>query len=181
MARRRDLRPAAPRGFTLIEAVMVIVLIGILAAVGAPMIANGMRMSIQTGADLETISQLRYATERLAREVREVAWAGAAYDISTMSETQLSFVNGSGTSVSIVYSGAGNTITLGYGSVATSNLVTQAASSEGLKLTYRDFDGAETGSAAAVRFVDIAVTLANPSTGAGYTQRTRVALRNASS
>lgn len=175
----RHARPAEAGGFTLIEAVMVIVLIGILAAVGAPMIANGMRLSFQTRHDLETTSQLRYATERIAREVREIAWAGSSYNISTMSASQLAFVNGNGTAVSI--SRSGTAISLGYGAIGSASLTSQAAAppAEGLRFTYRDFDGVETTSPAAVRFVDIAITLANPTTGATYTQRTRVALRNA--
>ena len=148
---------------------MVIVLMGILAAVGAPMIANGMRVSLQTSTDLGTVSQLRYATERIVRELREVRFSGGAYSISATTNP-LTFTKIDGTSVSI--SRAGTDLTLGYGGSATL-LSNQVA---GLGITYTNVSGSILQNSPS--FVDVQLTLTNPTSGASYTQNARIALRN---
>ena len=160
---------AGSRGFTLVEAVMVIVLIGILAAVGAPMIANGMRVSMQTGTDLGTVSQLRYATERIVRELREVRFSGGAYSIS-VTTSPLTFTKIDGTAVSISLTGAN--LTLGYGGSTT--LLSNQVS--GLNIVYTNVTGSVVQNSPS--FVDVQLTLTNPTSGASYTQNARVALRN---
>ena len=147
---------------------MVIVLIGILAAVGAPMIANGMRLSIQTGADLETVSQLRYASERIARELREVEFSGGAYSISA-GTNPLTFTKRDGTVVTITLTGSN--LSVAYG--ATSGILSNQVSV--LTFTYSNVTTPVT---TAPSFVDVSLSLANPTTGASYTQNTRVNLRN---
>lgn len=163
--------PHAAAGFTLIEAVMVIVLIGILAAVGAPMIADGMLLSIQTSADLTTVSQLRYATERVAREIREISFnAGTGtYNMAT-GATNLTFTKTNGTVVTIAF-GAPN-ITVNYAGTGAASLSNQATN---LQFTYVNVNPV---AANAPSFVNVLVTLQNPTTGATYSQSTRVNLRN---
>lgn len=156
---------------------MVIVLIGIMAAVGAPMIANGIRLAVTASADLDTLSQLRYATERLAREVREVQSIAGVYSITTSvgaPGSSLSFTKGDGTVVTI--NGAAlPAVTLGYSGIGSAPLTSQATS---LQFSYTSLDGAPVATSN-VRFVDIALTVQNPASGATYSQVTRVALRNA--
>ncbi|MDH4133202.1 MAG: type II secretion system protein [Gammaproteobacteria bacterium] len=157
------------RGFTLVEMVIVIVLLGILAAVGAPMIANGMRVAVTTGTGLDTLSQMRYATERLARELREVRLNGSTYDISAAS-LPVTFTKVDGTVVKI--SLTGSNLRIDYG--ATSTVLSNQASN--LTLAYTNVIG--TVSMSNPSFIDLSLALANATTGASYTQNTRVTLRN---
>lgn len=162
---------AAQRGFTLVEMVMVIVLLGILAAIGAPMIANSMRLASTAGTDLGTASQLRYTTERLAREFRAVRLNGSAYDIGAAA-LPLTFTKTDGTVVTLSLSGSNLSISYGGASTVLSNQVSS------LTLTYTNVTGVVFTNTPS--FIDLQISLANPTTGASYTQNTRVTLRNLS-
>ena len=152
---------------------MVMVLLGILAAVGAPMIANGLRVANSVAPNLTTLSQMRYATERVARELREVSSAGGVYSFTSLaSATSLSFTKSDGTTVTIAYSSPNLNLAYAGTTRALSTQVTAFA------LGYVDINGAATTNATLVRFVDVLLTLQDPTTGASYTQRTRVSLRN---
>ena len=59
------------RGFTLVEMVTVIVLLGIIAVVLAPFIANAIQAWHDSRARAELVARGRLALERLAREVRQ--------------------------------------------------------------------------------------------------------------
>jgi prepilin-type N-terminal cleavage/methylation domain-containing protein len=63
------------RGFTLIELIIVTVIMGIMATALVPLTVNSLRAYRETVEDVEVIDKLRYATERLAREVRQVQYA----------------------------------------------------------------------------------------------------------
>ena len=62
-----------PSGFTLVEMVMTIVLLGIMAGVLAPVITQSTNAYIDTSARSELTARGRLALERLAREVRRIA------------------------------------------------------------------------------------------------------------
>ncbi len=62
--------PDRGRGFTLVEMVTVIVLLGIVAAVITPFIANSVRAWQDSEARADLVAKGRLALERLAREVR---------------------------------------------------------------------------------------------------------------
>lgn len=159
------------RGFTLVEMVMVIILLGILAAIGAPMVADSMRIASTAGTDIGSISQLRYATERLAREFREVRLSGSAYDIGAAA-LPLTFTKTDGTAVTLSLSGSSLSISYGGASTVLSNQVSS------LTLTYTNVTGVVYTNSPS--FIDVQISLANPTTGASYTQNTRVTLRNLS-
>ncbi|MEY2801276.1 MAG: hypothetical protein RL513_861 [Pseudomonadota bacterium] len=61
-------------GFTLVELVIAIVLIGIMAAMLVPLGAGAARAQQGTQARLLAQDTLRYAVERMARELREVSY-----------------------------------------------------------------------------------------------------------
>lgn len=163
-------------GFTLVEIVISIVLLGILAAVGSSMISDSATVANITNLNQTSLSQSRYAVERLAREIREVRLVNNAYDIniSTSPATNLTFTKSDGVVVSITQSGMN--LTLGYPS--SSSALTNEV--ESFSLSFFAIDGTTTVlNNTDVRFVQITLTTKNNATGVTSTQRTRVALRNA--
>ncbi len=69
--------PRAPRrriesGFTLVEQVLVIVLLGCLAVVGSSMLSDGFRVAQSLQSEQSSQYEARYVIERLARELREI-------------------------------------------------------------------------------------------------------------
>lgn len=168
------------RGFTLVEAVVSIVLVGILAMAVIPVISNGVRTYVTTTTSLNTLSKLRYATERMAREIREVrrnTGTPTNYDM-TMGANTLVFYKTDGYRVTIT-SGAPNA-TLAYlplvGASVSGVLTDQINVVGDLAFAYYDAAGAVTASLSQVAFVQISLTLTED--GAAVRQVTRVALRN---
>ena len=77
-------------GFSLFELVMVIVLLGIFAAMASPLMSSGFRAYF-VGKDIaETDGQARAALERLSRELRSVR---APADLTISSASDISFVD----------------------------------------------------------------------------------------
>lgn len=66
------------KGYTLIEMIMVLIVVGIMAAALAPLALSSLRAYEETLADVVVLDKLRYATERLAREIREVKRASSS-------------------------------------------------------------------------------------------------------
>ena len=177
-------------GFTLVELIISIVLVGILAAVGSSMIADSFTTTRMVNAENASEGQARYALERLAREIREVKFAtvGATgnYCITTMDANQMVFtkyVSGTpsdpcGTGdVTITINYSNPNLTLQYSSPAvTSNLSSHVSS---FALAYLDVAGIATADTGLIRFVVITLTVTDPTSGQSISQRTRVALRNA--
>ena len=168
----------AMRGFTLIEMVMVIVILGILAGLTAPIFSQGLTAARLTTENLNTMAKLRYATERLAREVRQVDYNAGAYAVSTMSVISLVFTKADTASTTVSITSGGGNVVLAYSSPAVSAVLTDEVSS--FSLVYYDANGAVTASSADLAFVEINLSLQNSTTGASYSQRTRVALRDQS-
>ncbi len=163
-------------GFTLIELIISIVLIGMLAAVGSSMIADSFTTTRMVNADTASGGKARYAMERLAREIRE------AHTISTMTPSQLVFVNGTTPANTINISYSDTNLTLQYSSpAALSTLASNVTANPNNVplLTYYTIDGTTpTTSTSDIRFVVINLTVKDPTSGQSTAQRTRVALRN---
>ena len=163
-------------GFTLIEMIISLVILGLLGAVAGYGLTGG-ALAFSGNADtLHTLGKLRYASERMAREVREIRRdpvTSANYDISSMTGTTLAFTKDDGTSVTLT--GTPPLLTLAYSTPAgTHTLADQVGS---MSFAYYQADGstAATGSAD-VAYVEFNLVLAR--NGDSYPQRTRVALRN---
>lgn len=167
-------------GFTLVEMVVVIILIGIMAGVTAPIFSHGLTLTHTTTSHLHTMEKLRYAAERIAREVRQINHNGATYDISTIGQTSnLSFVRNDAAATTVTISQAGSLVSLAYSTPTLSATLAD----EVLTLNFRYLD--QTGSAAGVTttnitFIEFSLTLRNPVSNGDFTQRTRVALRDQS-
>jgi prepilin-type N-terminal cleavage/methylation domain-containing protein len=184
-------------GFTLIELVISIVLLGILAAVGSSMIVDSFTTSRMVNAEIASESQARYALERLAREIREIKYASSSttpttscsdgttdkYCIATNTTTKLIFTNGAGVTVTIDtliinFNSSNMNLRLTY---STDNVIQTLCTNVSLfTLAYYMKDGVTTASVTSdVRFVGITLTRTDLTSGQGISQRIRVALRNA--
>lgn len=164
-------------GFTLVEIVVSIVLLGILAAVGSNMISDSAITTNISNRNQASLSQARYVVERLARELREVRFANNAYDISSPSATPWTFTKSDGVSVCVTLSSSD--LRMAYStscSTATGSLLTNQVTA--FTLSYLDINGNVNATSTDIRFVQIALTTSDPATGVTTTQRTRVGLRN---
>lgn len=185
-------------GFTLIELIISIVLIGILAVVGSSMIVDSFSTTRMVNADTASAGQARYALERLAREIREVKYASSKttpitvcsglitdtpldsnrYCISAPSSlsTPLDILPGgnpltfvNGADASVNFTGTDTTLNLN-GSPLGSNV-------RSLSLVFSTVDDTAP-TTSTIRFVVINLTVTDPTSGQPMVQRTRVALRN---
>lgn len=96
------------KGFTLIELVITMVLIGIVAYIAADAMSTGIKTFFVTENRKESLDQARIAMERMTREIRNLR---SNSDVGTGSGSQFCFTNVSGTTISFRYSGSpANTI-----------------------------------------------------------------------
>jgi prepilin-type N-terminal cleavage/methylation domain-containing protein len=148
-------------GFSLVELVMVIVILGILAAFVGPVLFNAMRsyQRIQTG--VETQAKMRYAIERMARELREIrrqATDATFLDIASITTaSSIAFVKTDGTQV--IINVVGNQVDLAYvTSTIVAGMLTDQVGS--FSLAYFQQDASTVAAtAASISFVEISMTL----------------------
>jgi prepilin-type N-terminal cleavage/methylation domain-containing protein len=165
------------RGFTLVEMVIAIVVLGIVAVVGAQVIVNGMQAASLAADNNETLSKINYATERMVREIRETQrnpLLTSDYEIATRTASIFAFTKSDGVTVTLT-SGA-PLLTIGYNSPAGTFTLTDQVTSA--SFTYYQLDGVTISDTNAnIAFVEISLTLTS-ATGFTSSQRVRVALRN---
>jgi MSHA biogenesis protein MshO len=162
------------RGFTLFEMLICIIVLAIMASIAAPMMATAVTAYERFNEDLATLDRVRYATERLAREMREVAFDGTSYNMN-MSTSAPVFTKTDGTTVTIVNSPP--SVTLAYSTPAVSPTPILSDQVSALSFAYFDETGTATATTAvAVRYVEVSLTLTLGSQT--YSERTRVQLRN---
>lgn len=167
----------SPRGFTLIEMVVTLVLVGILAVVGLPILSNGLRAYTVTQESIGTLGKLRYATERLAREIREVRRdpiVPTDYDIAVMTAAKFEFTKSD--TVRVTLEAVPPALTLNYAPpVSPTPALTDQVKSFAFKYFKDDGVTAAT-SKSDIAFVEMNLTLTQDGTDSA--QRTRVGLRN---
>jgi MSHA biogenesis protein MshO len=164
------------RGFTLIEMIISLVVLALLGAAAGYGLTGG-TLAFSGNADvLQTLGKLRYASERMAREVREIRRnpaTPASYDITTMTGATLAFTRSDGTVVTLT--GTPPLLTLAYDVPAGTHTLTDEVGS--MTFAYYQADGSTTATGSAdVAFVEFDLVLTR--NGNSYPQRTRVALRN---
>lgn len=168
-------------GFTLIELIISIVLIGLLAAVGTSMISDSFDTTYIMNASEASSAKARNALERVEREIREVGYdtTTAAFRTTAleMKEPSFAFFRSDGTTkITIAY--ASGTLTLANTILGVTTTSTLAAGVSNFRFTYRKADGTTPATPGELRFVDIAFTVTDTKSGQTLPQRSRIALRN---
>lgn len=170
-------------GTTLVEVLIVVVLLGFLGTWGASMFSDNFNTVRIVESDKTNADQMRYAMERVSRELREVQFitkanGGPLYSISSPnplspSSTSITFINGSGNTVTIAKSGS--TVTIG-GSTLASQVQTFTIDF----YTVDSVTGAvsATTSNVSVRYMIVTLTTTDALSGSTLTERTRVTLRS---
>jgi len=169
----------AANGFTLIEAVVAIVLIGVLAMAVIPVIDSAVHTYATTTNSLDALSKLRYATERMAREIREVRrnpLFPTDFDM-TLGATSLIFTKADGNQVSI--SSSAPNVNLAYQTPSASGVLTDLLNAN-TDLNFQFYladKTTQTASLSQLAYVRISLMLTDRD-GAQVNQTTWVALRN---
>ena len=164
------------RGFSLIEMIISMLILAVLGTTAGYGLTGGVRAFSDNTDVLQTLGKLRYASERMAREVREIrrdAVNPVNFDITAMTATSLSFTRGNGTAVTLIANPP--LLTLAYAAPAGAQILTDEVSS--MNFAYFQNDGSTTATSSAdVAFIEFNLELSKA--GRIYPQRTRVALRN---
>jgi prepilin-type N-terminal cleavage/methylation domain-containing protein len=195
------------RGFSLIELVIATVVIGIMAMALAPLMLSSLNAYDTTLGNVVVLDKLRYATERLAREIRGVQYASSTttpdtdcgdsptttdhYCITAMNPTNLQFrrsytdTAGNVTWRTVTINATGSTLTLAYSDInsGAAQLLTNELSS--LSFAYLQQDGATTATLAGntncavtdTCVSSVVMTLTLSHNGNPYTQRTSIGIR----
>lgn len=167
------------RGFSMIELVIAIAVLSIIAAMGAPLLANGLRFFDAAKIDLDTLSKERYATERIVRELRAIRFNTGTnqYDVTLTGAgvTAISFTKTDGVTVTLSGATPPNlniTYSSGGGAVILTNQLASVA------FTGYTVDGVTTTtSAATMRYIDVDLRLRRSPTNT-FARIARVQLRN---
>lgn len=173
------------RGFTLIEMVLSMLIIGMLGTAAAMAVSYGARAAIETQTRVDTLSDLRMATERMAREIRLMRRDPAVptnYDVISRDSDSLSFrrLAGDGSSARTVTidRSAPLVVTLTYDSPAVTPAPVLVSRVADFELRYLAADGVtETEGNDDLAFVEINLSILDDF-GNIFAQRSRVALRN---
>ena len=134
------------RGFTLVEFIIVIVLMGIISAIASVTLSQGFHSFFASQNVIDADWQARYALERMSREIRIVR---SLSDITTASSAQFSFndINGN----AITYNLSGTSLMR--------NTQILADGVQSVTFTYFDKTGASTAILANIRYITISLNI----------------------
>jgi prepilin-type N-terminal cleavage/methylation domain-containing protein len=181
-------------GVTLVELVIVIVIIGILAVAMGPLALQSLRTYNNTLGDVVLLDKLRYATERLAREIRAVDYvSGTGFSFTSMGVSSVAFTRtlydavGSGVQDTVTVGNTGVAVTMAYAKLPAAGAQVLTDELGSLSFTYLDQNGCAAGNvtppctgaavfASGVSMVQIDLKLTH--NGKDFPQRTLIQLKN---
>jgi prepilin-type N-terminal cleavage/methylation domain-containing protein len=166
------------KGFTLIEAIITIVIVGIISGIAALIILEAVKASSKEQNLSDAHYQARIAMERMAREIRLIR-SQTAGDLPTMAASDLIFCDVTGKAVEFQLAGA----VLNRRESATCSPLAwggwSALSSSGVNpLTFTYLDSAGAGGATAANLWFIEINLTDTQGSESLQMRTRVHPRN---
>src|SRR6266702_2222826 len=145
-------------GFTLIEAVITMIVVGVLATIGATVMSGGFRTYFLGREIAQDDAQGRLALERMSRELRAVR-STADLDISV--QNQVSFTDLSGTAISYKRDSVTSQLERSQGVAGTYQPLADNVSA--LTITYLHNDGVNAeswgGNPALVYYITVALTV----------------------
>ena len=134
-------------GFTLMEVVIVVAIVGIIAAYSSKLLNEGFNAYL-TGKSIESVVwQARLALARMALDLRMI---NSSTSISTASTSQLIFTDTNNDSVTYQLTGSN----------LTRNGQVLASGINNLTFTYYNSSGAITGTTSSIRYVNYSLTFA---------------------
>jgi len=134
------------KGFTLIELIFVIVLLGIISAIASKIISQGLNSYLTNKNIIDANWQGAIALERITRELHMIR---SPTDITTSTASQLSFTDIAGTAIS--YSLSGTNL------MQSGTVLADGASS--LTFTYFNKNGVSTATPSTMRYIKIALNI----------------------
>lgn len=166
-------------GFSLAELIMVIVILGILGAFVGPILLNAMRAYDRVQTSVTTDAKMRYAVERIAREMRDIrrqATDATFLDIPSMTASSMAFFKTDGTRV--VLNGVGGVVNLSYTtSTLIAGVLTDQVQAGSFSLAYFQQNASTVAAtAASISFVQMSMSLVEGTNA--FPVRLRVDLRN---
>lgn len=178
-------------GATLIELLVVIIISGILVVFIAPILAEAVDSYDRTSRNIEVLTKMRYAMERMAREIRTIRRDPLdpdSYDIATalngMTANKFQFCRPDGTRVTIDNLSLSTAINIDYATGFTSTCTAATVTGQTLtdsvtsfSMTYRTISGAVATGKTDVAFVDLALSITGTGTST-YSSTMRVDLKN---
>lgn len=163
-------------GFTLLEMVLVMVIIGTLAGVFAPMLSRGMAASKAVSDNFQTLANVAMVQRRIARELRQIDFNGSAYQCDILLATQLRCVRNDNAATQINIYLSGKSLYLGYSTPSVSAVLLDNVNS--LQFRYLDSMGAITADPATLAQIEFSLGVDSVSESDVLNLRTRVTLRD---
>lgn len=154
------------RGFTIVELTLVMGILGIQALILGPPIITAVKEYALVSSRRQALAEARSAIDRMVKEIRLIPSSAAVLDVSNPTQFQFQYPLGT----TITYSLSGATLQR--------NGVTLAPNVGTLDFSYYDAAGLATVTPAAVRTIQIRLTLNAPSGQGTVPLTTTVFLRN---
>jgi prepilin-type N-terminal cleavage/methylation domain-containing protein len=152
------------RGFTLIELVMSIVVVGVLASMGATMLGSGFRSFFLSREITQNDWQGRLALERMTRDLRAVR---TPTDLTTMTAGQIAFTDSDNDQIN--YTLNGTTLTRAQNGGTAWVLADNVTAVTGLAFSYLKNDGLTTAAAATdVYYITVQLTISSANASTTY-------------
>lgn len=149
-------------GFTLIELVAVIIVVGIVAVVGANIMREAVSAYLGGKDVVQADSQAKLAIERMMREIKDVRTPA---DLTTITATTLTFVDINGNTISYVWTAGTQILTRSLNAGTAQPLADNVSS---LAFSYLDRTPAVTAVAANVYYITVSFTLTKSSVSVNY-------------
>lgn len=151
-------------GFTLVEVILVMVLLGIIAAVGAQIMGAGLQSYVATRDSLNVDAQARLALERMTRELRAVRSPSA---LTLAPSNEVTFIDTDGTPIRYCLAMVNGCPGTTAGELMR-NSQPLASGVSGLGFTYSDRNGAPTADPAQVFYISVQFSVAQGGMGGSY-------------